>query len=697
MQEKQHTFRHLIMFFALLFLVAGPPVMHADAAERTAHVSADRATGECSYTVQGLDINQTNSITLQVLRGNTNDCAYQETIPLTSGNCVNGTYSGKFSLSSVKNSYDIYTVNIVAGNETISAGTCDFSIHKDKLSMSVAGETGSASRTVTISQTDAADTVIPGTGHLVSVLAWPEGADESTAKVIASKLPCSISGAAPMTMTVDLSAAGSSYGNWNCKLVLEKADGTGAETVCTATYAVQPSCTSFDVDKTPALEKKKAFAVTLEGLKNVYGIKKVAFEVYNSKGKKVTTITGKKKKADGSKQYAEISLKKLGYAFDNYTIKAVLTDSSGNTRTLAISAVADITVSGGKLTVTKKSNATCRFKLSNAYIPGNIKKARFVVYEIKGGKTKKIGTYDVKKTAGKSKISATAENKDTGKYKVRVYGYTAWGKKVFLNEQTYTLRKKHMGKNGWYYEKYAGKKYKFYYINNEKQTDLTKILKLKKSDASNTNLFYIEVNRAACNVTIYMYDKDTKKYDIPVKTCPVSVGSDIWTDAGTSGLNEDSSYTPLGNYSICTNGQSVKYTLKEMHEPDGRILYARWTTHIVGNVYFHSIAVSAKSHYSLPASTYNRLGSPASAGCIRMAVADAKWIYDYASTGSKVKIVKGNSKKPGPLGKGSVIKNQGGINYDPTDPAVPDSRKKADYKAKRISGYMTKRGKRVGY
>ena len=222
-------------------------------------------------------------------------------------------------------------------------------------------------------------------------------------------------------------------------------------------------------------------------------------------------------------------------------------------------------------------------------------------------------------------------------------------------------------------------------------------MKLKKSSSSHQNKFYIEVNRAACVVTIYMYNDETNKYDIPVKTCSVCVGSDIWTVAGTGGLHEKSAYTPIGTYSVCTNGQSVKYTMKPMHEPDGSTVYARWATHIVGNVYFHSIAVGTQSHYALPAVTYNKLGRPASAGCIRMAVADAKWIYDYTSTGNTVKIVKGSTKKPGPLGKAKTIKVKGGINYDPTDPGVPDSRKKKDYKAKRISGYLTKKGKKVGY
>lgn len=71
-----------------------------------------------------------------------------------------------------------------------------------------------------------------------------------------------------------------------------------------------------------------------------------------------------------------------------------------------------------------------------------------------------------------------------------------------------------------------------------------------------------------------------------------------------------------------------------------------------------------------------------------------KWIYDYTSTGNTIKIVKGSTKKPGPLGKAKTIKVKGGINYDPTDPGVPDSRKKKDYKAKRISGYLTKKVKK---
>lgn len=695
MKGKIHITRYLFALFAMLFLTIGFPWISAEAAEHSASISVNRTTGECSYSVQGIDLTQTDALTLQVNHAGTQTTALQTRIDLTAANCTNDTYTGSFSLESLNYAYDTYTVNIVIGNNTIPAGTCDFSLHTDKLSMNISNDSASASRAVTITSTEAAgDVIIPGKNKTVSLMAWPAGADETTAKAICAKTPFTEGG---MTLSADISQAGTAYGDWKAKLVIENETTGDRQTLATGTYTVEPVLTSLVVKKTKALEKKKAFAISLTGLRNAYGIKNLSFTLSNSKGKKIATVSGTKKKADGSEYYSEVTLKKLGYLLDTYTVTAILTDNNGQIYTLNTTALADERAHGGTLSVTKKKNAACVYKLSKAYIPGNIQKIRFVVYRMDGKKAKKLGSYNVKGTAGKTETTLKVQNENTGKFKVKVYGYTAWGKKVFLNEETYNLRKKDMGKNGWFYEKYAGKTYKFYYINNVKQTDLTEILNLKKSGSSNTNRFAIEVNRAACAVTIYLYNEETKKYDIPVKTCAVSVGSDTWTNAGTGGLNEDSSYTPLGNYSICTNGISVKYSLKEMHEPDGRILYARWSSHIVGNVYFHAIAVSAKSHYSLPSARYNRLGSPASAGCIRMTVADAKWVYDYASTGTPVKISKGNSSKPGPLGKAAVIKTTGSINYDPTDPGVPDSRKKADYKAKRITGYMTKSGKRVGY
>lgn len=695
MKQKLHNLIYNLTCFAVLLLFIGLPATLTHAAEHSASVTVNRATGECLYTMQGLDPSQTDTLTLQVLRKDTSEIAFQTNIALTSENCPGGIYTGSFSLETLNRAYDTYTVNLITGDTAVSAGTCDFSIHADKLAIQINGNPGSAARDITVTSTEAAgDVVIPGPNKSISVMAWPEGSDETTAQVIVPKTTFTEGG---MKLTADVASAGTAYDNWNAKLVLENEITGAARKLAAGTYSVIPTLKNFTVEKTKTLEKKKSFGISLDGLENVYGVKSMTFTLLNSKGKKAANITAKKKTSDGSKFYAEVSMKQLGYVLDRYTIQATLTDKNGTSRTLEGNAMADMQAHNGILSITKSGNASCTFKLTDAYIPGNIKKMRFVVYEVDGNKQKRQGVYNVKNTAGKKKVSLKVQSSDKGEYKVEVYGYTSWGKKIFLNEKTYRLRKKDMGKNGWYYEKYNGKTYKFYYINNVKQIDLTDIVNLQESNSSNTNRLYIEVNRAACTVTIYLYNNETKKYDIPIKTCAVSVGSDTSTVAGTGGLHEKSSYTPIGTYSICTNGTSVKYTVKQMYEPDGRILYARWTSHIVGNVYFHSVAVSTDSHYALPSYRYNLLGSPASAGCIRMTVADAKWIYDYASTGTTVKISKGDSSKPGPLGKPPVIKTTGSINYDPTDPAVPDSRKKADYKAKRITGYMTRSGKKVGY
>lgn len=289
--------------------------------------------------------------------------------------------------------------------------------------------------------------------------------------------------------------------------------------------------------------------------------------------------------------------------------------------------------------------------------------------------------------------------KHTGKAYVRV---KIKGKKVgsdfaFTYTKTTTDNKKDDNKNnssskknGWVYEKYNGSTYKFYYENGKKKTDVYSLLSSKKLS--------IELNRAAGVVTVYGYDTETKKYCIPVKAFTVSVGRNISSNSTSKGLTLSSSFTPLGTYSVCSNGVAVKYSVKPMHEPDGSTVYARWATHVVGNVYFHAIAVGRNSHEALNYRTYNKLGSPASAGCIRMTVADAKWLYDHAGTGTPVKIVKGSSKNPGPLGKPATIKIKSSkVKYDPTDPAISDSKKAKDYKAKRISGYMKKNGTKVGY
>lgn len=686
MKLKMIKFKWLPILALALTLAAGLMSAKVQSAGITGSVATNRAADTFTYKVSGLEATTQKTLTLQVKNTAGKVVYAEENIALTDEQISNGTYTGTISHEKFDTyTYDTYTVLATVDGTTYSMGKCDFTIHQNKVDLSISGNAGDASRTVYVNSTEGAGGVIvPGSNNKVAVMAWRKGHSEAGAKQLGTDKSLSGKG---LNWSANITTAGKGYGLWNAKLVL-KNSRTSAKTLATATYSATPTSTSFTTKKSNSLEKKKSFQINLAGLKNAYGIKSVSFPIYNEKGKKAYTAKAKKK----SRTYTTtVSLKSLKYKLQNYSIKAVVTDSAGQKITLNSTTAVNEQAIGGKLTITKKKNATTVFKLTGAYIPGNIKKIQYVIYRRNGASKKKIGTYKGK-AAGK-KYTSTVKNTEAGKYTVNAYGYTSWGKKILMTSRNYSLSKKNLGKQGWYYEKYNGKKYKFYYENNEKVTDLTKILKLKKNDG---NRFYIELNRAACVVTIYMFNKQTNKFDIPVKTCTVCVGRDVSTNAGAGALNLQSSFTPIGNYSICTNGTAVRYTMKPMHEPDGSVVQARWCTHIVGNVYFHAIAVGSNTHYGLSPYKMNLLGSPASAGCVRMAVADAKWIFDYMPTGTKVKINVGNTKKPGPLGKEKLPKSYS-VNYDPTDPGVPDSRKKKDYKAKRISGYLTKSGKKVGY
>lgn len=691
-----------VMLMALTLVLFGNHMVKVSAENAITYqmsVTTNRAEGTCSYQINGLDPTVTSSIQVNVSykdgSGNMVN-NLQQTIQLTQENCVGGVYNGTFSLDEMsKRLYESYTVSCVIGEDTVTANTyCDFSLHKSDVKMSVKGQKTDEKRQVALDFSDTAtEAIVPGKDNSIAMYVWKKGTQESKAVLVDTAKTYD---GKDMSWSMDVSKVCSGIGTYYAKATVE--NNNSSVSLAKVSFTIDSKVSSFKTKKTAALEKKKAFSVSLKGLTNPVQVRKVSFHVFNSAGKEVYSKNASDKNHDGSLYYAEITLKSLGYKLDKYTIKANITDIGGNSYFISKTTTVDERASAKSLTISKNKNArTSTFKVTNVYVPGKVKKVGFWVYYKKNGSFKLMQKIDASKIKGTKNYKASMSNKYAGSYKVCAYGYTNWGTEVLLKTATFKVAKNEAAKNGWFYEKYNGKTYKFYYVNGAKQTDLTKVLGLKYSSSSNVNNFYIEINRAACCVTVYAYDSVKKKYIIPVKTFTVSVGRDTSTVAGAGALNEDTSFTPIGTFSICSNGISVKYTVKQMLEPDGSICYARWASHIVGNVYFHAVAVGSDSHYALSATNYNRLGSPASAGCIRMTVADAKWIYDYASTGSTVKIVAGDSSHPGPLGKAKTITISSSISYDPTDPAVPLSRKQQDYAAGRISGYMTASGKKVGY
>lgn len=181
--------------------------------------------------------------------------------------------------------------------------------------------------------------------------------------------------------------------------------------------------------------------------------------------------------------------------------------------------------------------------------------------------------------------------------------------------------------------------YKFYYdANGNMSKDVSGVIGKQSS-------YEIKVNRKTCTVTVYA--KDGKNgYIIPVKVFACSVGkSNTPTPSGTF-------YTP------------AKYRWHMLMGPS----YGQYCTRITGQVLFHSVAGYNKTSYNLNPKDYNMLGQPASHGCVRLNVRDAKWIYDNCPLKTKVTIY--DSTNPGPLGKPATTKIPSNQNWDPTDPNV---------------------------
>ena len=66
--------------------------------------------------------------------------------------------------------------------------------------------------------------------------------------------------------------------------------------------------------------------------------------------------------------------------------------------------------------------------------------------------------------------------------------------------------------------------------------------------------------------------------------------------------------------------------------------YAQYWTRINRSIAFHSVIYNTVNTMDLSVSSYNNLGKRASHGCIRLTVADAKWIYDNCGAGTVVTI-----------------------------------------------------------
>ena len=67
--------------------------------------------------------------------------------------------------------------------------------------------------------------------------------------------------------------------------------------------------------------------------------------------------------------------------------------------------------------------------------------------------------------------------------------------------------------------------------------------------------------------------------------------------------------------------------------------WAQYSFEIEGEIMFHSVIYGSKNENSLRTSSVNNLGHPASHGCVRLKVADAKWLFENCKRGTVVIVV----------------------------------------------------------
>ncbi|WP_234445994.1 L,D-transpeptidase [Bifidobacterium longum] len=105
-----------------------------------------------------------------------------------------------------------------------------------------------------------------------------------------------------------------------------------------------------------------------------------------------------------------------------------------------------------------------------------------------------------------------------------------------------------------------------------------------------------------------------------------SGGETIYTMIASTGLNDT---TPRGNYVIGMRGDHFYNPAEGM----GADYWVRFN----GPFLFHSVPTGANSGEYMEEEG-NKLGQPASHGCVRLTVADAEWFYNQIPEGTPVTI-----------------------------------------------------------
>ena len=160
--------------------------------------------------------------------------------------------------------------------------------------------------------------------------------------------------------------------------------------------------------------------------------------------------------------------------------------------------------------------------------------------------------------------------------------------------------------------------------------------------------YRIEVDVNNQITKIWQYDPETRDYTIHLKSFLCSTG----TKSNPSGVGTDTLTDRRSRWCFFSKwgGSKAQYWVKIDEE-----------------IAFHSLIYADYDEMTLKTSSYDALGKRASHGCIRLTVADAKWIYDNCPIGTKV-VINDSRRMVKPTRKKLKISGSRRTGWDPTDP-----------------------------
>lgn len=177
---------------------------------------------------------------------------------------------------------------------------------------------------------------------------------------------------------------------------------------------------------------------------------------------------------------------------------------------------------------------------------------------------------------------------------------------------------------------------------NEEEPKKEQYIPLNEEPAeAETNKYLLKVYKGSQSVIVYSKDTDGN-YTVQEKVFTCSTGAKA---------------TPTRSGSYIT---IKKYRWRLLMGPS----YGQYSTSFSNDYLFHSVPCSSEKPDTMSKGGYLKLGKPASHGCVRLCVADAKWIYDNCELGTAVEVV----DEEGPRGAEPVPLNSDYPGWDPTDP-----------------------------